>query len=203
MSENEGKQKKKGLWWKVLLGLFALAIVGSALGDSEEPSTTGGTQAPAQEVAQTETTRPTPTTVAVKKYGIGDAITVGEVTWVIKSAEKKDIIPPRDNYSKPAKPKGVFVVVSLNAELVGKESGSISGSQLKVVDSKNRKFEATDDYQSRENAGDSIIYEQVNPNVPIDGTVVFDIAKDSADLALEIGDLRMFYDDKGYVQLGL
>jgi len=65
MSENEGKQKKKGLWWKVLLGLFALAIVGSAMGDSEEPSATEGTQAPAQEApAASQAVNETPATTA-------------------------------------------------------------------------------------------------------------------------------------------
>ena len=204
MSENEGK-KKKGLWWKVLLGLFALAIVGSALGGDEEQSTTADTQAPAQEVSQSQTTQPKPTTVAEKKYNIGDAITVGEVKWVVGTPEKQDIIKGSNEYMDPAKPSGVFIVIPLTAELIGKESGTIDDSQLKIIDSKGRSFKATSDFNVSVLLGDtSIFLKQVNPNVPVKGTAVFDIATDATGLRLEISDLKMFSGSKpGYVELGL
>lgn len=204
MSENEGKQKKKGLWWKVLLGLFALMIVGSMLGGDDEPAS-DSTNAGAQEVAQTETTKATAKTVAEKKYGVGDAITVGEVKWVVGTPEKKDIIKSGNEYTDPAKPNGIFIVIPLTAELIGKESGTIDDSQLKIVDAKGRSFNATSDFNVSVLLGDTNIFlKQVNPNVPVKGTAVFDIATDATGLRLEISDLKMFSGAKpGYVELGL
>ncbi len=206
MSEVKEKKKRKGLWWKIPLGVFALLIVVSVISGNNDKKDTPASNSPATtEVSQSNKNDTLDTTQAKKKIGVGEAITVGEVKWIVGVPEKKEIIKGANSYQTPAKPNGVFIVVPLTAELVGKESGTIDSSQLKIIDSAGRSFEPTDDFNVAIIYTDaSIFLKKVNPNVPIKGVAVFDIAKDAKGLKLKIDDLRSFgASDPQNVELGL
>lgn len=179
--------------------LIVLGIIGSIMGGDSTDTSSTSSSSKEKSVAKTETTEKKDTSVK-----IGEEITVGEVKWIVNKAERLSEVKPDNEYGTVAKPNGTFVMVDMTAELVGKESGTIDSSQLKVVDSQGRKFEPTDNFDVSVNLGDAWIFlKQVNPNVPLSGKAVFDIANDAQGLKLEIHDLRFGSNDKGYVDLGI
>lgn len=138
----------------------------------------------------------------VKTVKLNQPIQVGEVKWVVTKFEQMTSIPSDNEFIKPAKAAGKFIKVTLTAELLGKESGTIDSNQLKLMDSQNRKFEVTQNTDVSMILGDKWLFlKQVNPNVPVSGIAIFDVAKDAKGFKLEIGDLRFGSDEKGYVKL--
>lgn len=180
-------------WW--VWGIAIFLLIGIASGGGDQPATKSNT---AQEASQE---KPEEKDTAVK---LNQPLQVGEVKWVATKVEKMDILKSSNEYQDSAKPNGVFVKVDLTAELTGTESGTIDGNQLKIIDSKGRKFSDSSNFDVSVILGDrSIVLKQVNPNVPINGSVVFDVAKDATGLKLEIEDLRFTSDDKGLIDLGI
>jgi hypothetical protein len=122
---------------------------------------------------------------------IGEPVLVGEVQWKVIDVQKKDEI--EQEFGEPLKPGGVFLIIKIEAELLGRESGSIYSSQLKVIDSQDRKFEPDNDAMISLLFEDikPIFAEEIHPNVSKVGYVIFDIAKDAEGLKLQIKDARL------------
>lgn len=141
----------------------------------------------------------------VKTVALNEGIQVGEVRWKVLEVNRTETIEPE--FGEPEKARGVFVIVKVEAEMLGKESGTVDASQVAIVDSRGRTFERSTEGRMAlsESKGfkESLFMEKINPNVPISGWAVFDIAKDAAGLKLKIKDLRMFSDEYGYVDLGI
>ncbi len=192
--------KKVLLWGGIaLLILVVIGVIAGGGGD-KKGSGTGSNQA----ASSSSSEQSSGTTEAKKEVKVGETLTVGEVKWTAGSPERTDTIKSDNEFIKPAKANGVFVIVPLTAELIGKESGTIDSSQFNIVDSKGRKFKPTDNSDVMMLMSDSSIFlKQVNPNVPVSGKAVFDIATDATGLKLEIDDLRAFSNEKGYIGLGL
>lgn len=130
---------------------------------------------------------------------MNENIQVGEVRWKVLEVQQ-----PADIKGKAA--SGKWTIVHLEAELLGKETGSISSSQLILVDSKDREFESNSEGNIQLSIMEekkTFMFTDVNPNVPVDGWAAFDIAKDASGLKVKIKDLRMFSEEYGLVELGL
>jgi hypothetical protein len=158
-------------------------------GTSSTSPKTKGTQTPAAEEAKT--------------VNVNEDIQVGEVRWKVLEISKAESIS--GDYGQSTAASGVFIVVNLEAELLGKESGTIDSSQFAIIDDKDRVFESSTDGSSAllwANK-ETLFFKQVNPNVPITGYAVFDVAKDAVGLKLKIKDLRFASDEKGFVNLGI
>ena len=185
---------------------LGVGIAGSG-GDkkgSEEGANLATSPSSSKQSAKMATARKEDQKEVKKEVKVGEALTVGEVKWVAGNPEKTSMIESGNEFIKPAKANGVFIIVPLTAELIGKESGTIDSSQFNIVDSKGRKFRPTDNTDVMMILSDSSIFlKQVDPNVPVNGKAVFDIATDATGLKLEIKDLRTFSNEKGYVDLGL
>ncbi len=195
---------KKALLWGgiALIVIIVIAAIAGGGGDkkgSDKSSNQAVSSSSEQSPGKTEAKKEDK-----KEVKVGETLTVGEVKWVAANPEKTNTIKSDNEFIKPAKASGVFVIVPLTAELIGKESGTINESQLNIVDSKGRKFKTTDNSDVMMLMSDSSIFlKQVNPNVPVNGKAVFDIATDATGLKLEIEDLRAFSNEKGYIDLGL
>lgn len=139
-----------------------------------------------------------------KTVKVNENLQVGEVRWKVTEVEKKDQIE-RGEYIAPLAAQGSFVILALEVELLGKESGNISSAQFVIVDSKGREFKADDEASSALTmaGNEQMFFSEVHPNVVKNGKVAFDIAKDATGLKLKIKDLRMFSDEFGYVDLGI
>ncbi|MCD6194679.1 DUF4352 domain-containing protein [bacterium] len=178
---------------KVGLGILAILILLIVIGVLAQPNESEPTQ---------KTTQSTETEPTVKTVNKGEEIQVGEVRWKVLNVEKKSSI---SNGFQKVKPGGVFVIIDLRAELLGKESGTIDSGQLKIVDSQNRVFEhSTDGQTALELSGEEGLFlKQVHPNVPIEGYAVFDVPTDATGLKLKIEDFRLLSSKYGYVNLGI
>ena len=163
--------RKWWFWVIVVFGLIAVVCAMSGIfgtlvsGPKEEPELLEPIQ-PEPE-AEEEVTEPEPATEEpAPTVNVGENITVGEVRWKVLNAEKKDQI--EQEYGEPLTADGVFVVIKLEAELLGKESGTILGSQFKLVDSAGRSFETDSDATMGLIFGETkpIIFEEIHPNVP-------------------------------------
>ena len=196
--------KKVLLWVGIALIVIAIiAAIGGGGGKKEQTDKGGQPISTSKPSAKTEAETKSET-IENKIAKVGEALTVGEVKWVAGSPEKTAEIESGNQFISPAKANGVFIVVPLTAELIGKESGTIDSSQLAIVDSNGRKFKPTENAEVFTILGDaSIFLKQVNPNVPVNGKAVFDVAPDATGLKLEIKDLRLLSNEKGYIDLGL
>lgn len=136
-----------------------------------------------------------------RMVGLQEDIQIGEVRWKVIGAAKKESMPALLN--KELRANGVFIIIKLEAEMLGKKGGTIDSTQLTIVDSGGREFSHSVEGQTLLNvAKESLFLKQINPNVPVSGWVIFDIAKDATGLKLKIKDLRTFSDEYGYVALG-
>ncbi|MBI4744772.1 MAG: DUF4352 domain-containing protein, partial [Actinobacteria bacterium] len=80
-----------------------------------------------------------PKEIKTKTVKLNENVQVGEVRWKVLEVKKTEAI--EQEFGEPKKADGIFVIVKLEAELLGKESGNVSDSQLAIVDSQNRVFE--------------------------------------------------------------
>ncbi len=132
--------------------------------------------------------------------GIGEWITVGVVRWKVVRAEQASSISDSLSGSRK-RPKGKrFVVVSFRAQLLGRETGTITSSQLDLVDQRGRIFAV--DHDAMWALGQSFFLEQIHPGISFKGRVAFDVPAGSHAIALRIEDLRLLSDAVGFVGLG-
>ncbi len=142
-------------------------------------------------------------TEQAKSVNVNEDIQVGEVRWKALEVSKSESLSK--GFGEATAASGVFVIIKLECELLGKESGNVDSSQFVIVDSRERVFEASTDattaliFSSKE----PFVFKQVNPNVPITGYVAFDVAKDATGLKLKIKDLRLTSDEIGFISLGI
>ena len=139
----------------------------------------------------------------VKTVKVNENLQVGDVAWKVLEVSKEASIG--DNQYSKATASGVFVVIKIGAELTGKTSGTVDSTQFEVIDSQNRTFKASTEGQTAliMSGKEELFLKQVNPNVPIQGYIVFDVAKDAAGLKLKIKDLVFTSDKYGFVDLGI
>lgn len=153
----------------------------------------------------TTTKKPTTKkTASIKTVKLNEPVQVGEVKWTVLEAVKKDTISDNSGYYSTSA-SGVFLVIKLTAELTGKTSGTINSTQLNLIDNKNRTFKSSTEGQIALTIVDkeNLLLTQVNPNVPVTGYAVYDIAKNASGLKLKINDLRLMSTDYAYIDLGI
>lgn len=133
---------------------------------------------------------------------LGQEIVTGDIKWVVDAPEKKTTLDADNDNMEPVTADGIFIVVPLTVEVLGKETGLIMPDQLKLIDSQGRRFAADEDpYVSLTVAENLIFNKQLNPNVRTKGIVVFDVAEDAKGLRLEVNDSA--FTTKGYIELGI
>lgn len=154
-------------------------------------------------LACTTTTKKEEKKEEVKTVKVNEDLQVGEVRWKVLEVNKTEAID--QPFGEPKKANGVFVILKLEAELLGKESGTVDSTQFSILDSQNRTFKSSTEGQTALTFAnkESLFLKQVNPNVPITGYAVFDIAKDATGLKLKIKDLRLTSTEYGFVELGI
>lgn len=177
-------------------GLIALFIIIGVISSCAKPSTkTSGDQAKTSSSPSSSQG-----TAAVK---VNEDLQVGDVKWKVLEVKKENSVG--DNQYTKKQASGIFVVIKVSAELTGNKSGTVDSNQFEITDSKGRTFKYSSEGQTAiELSGkEGLFLKQVNPNVPIEGYLVFDIAKDATDLKLKIKDLELFSNKEGIVELGI
>lgn len=187
----EKKEKKKGIpkivWW--ILGIILVIALISACSSDVSNDSSKKKEAGVQ-------------TAEEELQAVGEELQVGEVKWQVLEVNKQDTIG--DDLSKKTA-GGIFVVIKLRAELTGKDSGTVDSNQFEIIDSQDRIFEPSSEGSTAImfSGKEELFLKQVHPNVPIEGYIVFDIAKDATGLKLKVKDLAFTSDDYGYFDLGI
>lgn len=142
---------------------------------------------------------------------IGERAVVDNLAYVVNSAVKMDSIKSENaslvsllssSPSDEVTAEGVFIVINLTIENIGNESKNLYISRLNIVDSLGRKFSSLGKAESA--YGGKIDFgKQLQPGLPVHGTKVFDIPKNSTGLKLEVGSSSLFSSKAVDIALGI
>lgn len=160
---------KKGT--NIVLGIVVLflllIIMGSGCSSNTTPATTTNQTASDQKTDVAPVAAPEPAT-----YKVGDRAVVGERAYTITNVKTASSVG--DEYTKKDA-TGIFVIVSMTIENIGKESGTMSSSDVKIIDSQGRTFES--DTNAWITLKDNILIKQIQPGLPVKGETIFDVPK--------------------------
>ena len=146
---------------------------------------------------------PTSTSPPVLSYGIGSDVRVGDVRWkVLTAANEGQTLKSDDGFADDLTTAGVFVRVSFEMENLSKDNLTFSGIDL--IDDQGRTFSASSDAYMfiTDNMGCTFL-DNLNPNIPKQCQVIFEVAPGATGLKVKVGDLSMFGDAEQAINLGL
>lgn len=178
-NEVKGKIKKpfyKKVWFWVL-AIILVGAIGGSLGEEETASSTEPdktTEAPKKE-EQKKKEEP-------KAYAVGDVVTVGDMQYTVNSLETSNTVGPD---IMPTNAKGTFLVLDLTVKNNGNKAVTVDSSFFKLKEGE-KSFDADTVGSMSANQGEdgqitnSFFLEQMNPDIEMQGKIVFDISEDQA-----------------------
>ncbi len=180
-----------------LLGLIiVIAVIASLSG--------GGGEAPVQEQAQEQEQEQADGQPEEAQeeggentVGIGEPLTVGETAWIVTAADQVTELTDELGETET----GNFVVVDFEFTNNSSEAVTLDSGMLKLIDNEGRENEVDTDRLFFVPAERNILFEQVNPGVTQDGTVIFTVAEGASGFTLELAG-GFFATEVGYVDLG-
>lgn len=131
-------------------------------------------------------------------YKFGDKVIVGDFAYTFHNMSVAYEI---GDYSFGTflgeKADGIFVIFDVTIENVGKESKTLWGSYVNIIDDQERKFEhdSTAEFYLRDEA---FSFEQMQPGLPKRGKIVFDVPTDLSGY-IEIVSDNIWSTEKKYV----
>lgn len=162
---------------------------------SDTEADTGGsveteTPEPTEEPTETETPEPTEeddgTDIEERTHDVGESFTVGDgnrvIEYTVNTIEDVEALAP-NNEIVIEEPDGIFIVVELEIENKTDESFDISTGNFAIETENDNTFDPSTDvvvaFDTDERFDtESILFEQINPNLPTEGAVIFDIPPD-------------------------
>lgn len=164
---------------KIISILVILSAVFITLGCTDTSSNTQ----PAETETQESTPEQTPAT-----YKIGDRVVVGDRAYTVTDVKTTAFVG--DEYTK-REAVGVYALISMTIENIGKESSTMISSDVKIVDDQGRTFES--DSNAWIALKDNILLKQIQPGLPVKGETVFDVPK-GINATLQVTDGGLFTD---------
>jgi hypothetical protein len=171
-----------------------------AIAEAVEPAADATKAPPA--AAPTETPAPA-TETPLPVYAIGDNVTVGEVRWIILSAvDEGQTIASDNQFVDDLTTPGKFIRLTFEIENLSKDMVTYSGIEL--VDNQDRTFKAsTDAYSHIADEVRCVFIENLNPNIPKQCQLLFEVPANAEGLHVKVGDLQIFGFDEQVINLGL
>jgi len=155
-------------WWNTVVGLL-----GSSGNNTSDNSKSNQTQEPAiASDAIPNTTQETAAKPTTETYKIGDKVVVGDRAYTITDMRTASSVG--DEYTKQTA-SGIFVIVTMTVENIGKESATMSTSDAKIIDSEGRTLES--DTEAWSALKENILLKQIQPGLPVMGQTIFDVPK--------------------------
>lgn len=151
----------------LLIMFVVLVLLGIFLGEpSDQP-----TKSTDQQQQTTEQAKETPTKEPQSEvYSVGDRVVVGDIAYTVTNARMASSIGD-STFGDQA--DGVFVIVDMKLENLGKETITMSSSYVKAIDSQDRVFES--DSGAWIYLEDNLLLKQLQPGLPTSGQAVFDV----------------------------
>lgn len=175
-------KENKGNWFmrhKILTGIlvfFVFIVVVSASGGDSSNSGSGDSGSKEEQSQNQEK-------VTAK---IGEQVQSGDLAFTVNGVKEYQSLGSSFT-SKDA--QGVFKVVSLKIENVGKETKTIDSSMIKLTDSEGRTFERSIDGQTAKGLSQGqvdLFLQQVQPGLGVNGEIVFDVPESAEGLLIEL-----------------
>lgn len=126
-------------------------------------------------------------------YKIGEPVTVGERTYVVNRVSSASTI---GDSILEEKASGIYLIVDLTIENIGKESGNFMTSDVTVYDEQDRKFQSATVLGLK----NALVFDQIQPGLKKTGYVAFDVPPGST-LRLKLSE-GGFGSKAEYVNLG-
>lgn len=181
-------------WWFILIAVIVLISVFSGLGEDDETvSSSTDTNEPkaAEEKKDTKKEKK-------PEFTIGDVVTVEDLNYTVNSIEVTQSVGPS---IYPTDAKDTFLVVDLTVKNNGNEAIMIDTSNFKLIDGE-KSFDpdsmgSISANQDAEGNSTGFFLENLNPDVSLQGTVVFDVTEDQANSAtVQLGISKNIFSDK-------
>lgn len=191
-----GAPKESKPWWKrtwvlVVGGLLILGLIGSALDDPKETATNESQEAaPSAPSAGNDDEE-------ANTVGVGDPITVKGTQYRVLSARTESEVG--ESFTEESA-DGIFVVVRIELTNLKNETRTIISDAVKLVGGNGKVYDTDSD--ALFSVDDALLLEEVQPDLPQEGTVVYDIpATATSGAKLRVEDL--FSDAHGFIDLDL
>lgn len=145
------------------------------------------------------TGKPTTIQSCEYKYGIGDAVTIGNLQYNVTDAFTSPLV---GSGLWAEFPKGSYVVIIVEIENVGKESEFISSGVFSLTDSQDRKYDVDSASFYLSYMGFNVIlFDNLGPGLTTRGSILFDVPKDDTGLRLKITG-GWLSSTKEYIEIG-
>jgi hypothetical protein len=144
-------------------------------GDSTSDKGASGNVASDQVQENTTTSEVAPEAASeptAETYKVGDKVVVGDRAYTITDVRTASSVG--DDFTKQTA-SGIFVIVTMTVENIGKESSTMSSSDAKIIDSEGRTFES--DTEAWSALKENILLKQIQPGLPVTGQTIFDVPK--------------------------
>lgn len=165
----------------ILLGIAIIVIVGAGCGEGDKKD--------------------------ISIYDINQDVRVGDIKWkLVDVKDRGNILKASESrYSFIAENKttsGRFIEITIEVENLSKELKSVSN--LTLIDSKGREFTSASDVSewiSEEK--ELFLLDNLNPNMPIQFSDIYEVPIDAKSLKVIVGDLEFWGGEEALINLGL
>jgi len=196
-------RKKRLQIWGIVAGLGLVAFI---VGVSLSPSAPG----PVSTVTETTPTPapPAPTQPATGTYLINQDVTVGNAAkWKVLTARDRGSVlkASESRYGMFGKDKvtvGKFIEVTFVIENIGGKTENWVDTPT-LIDSKNREFETAEAYWEYVPEGLDFLGVTLQPNIPKQAIVIYEVPTDSSELRLKVSDFNLLFPKTALIDLGL
>lgn len=161
-------------WWFIVLVIIILFAAFSGGGEED-------TASPSNEATETSETASSEATEEEKTFAVGDVVTVGDLDYTVNSVETTKSVGPS---AFPTEAQDTFLVIDLTVKNNGNEAIMIDTSNFKLIDGE-KSFDADASgsisaNQDAEGNSTGFFLENLNPDVELQGKVVFDVTEAQA-----------------------
>lgn len=162
-------------WWFILLVVIVLIAAFSGGGDDDTTDTNSN------EASESSSTETSEATEEDKAFAVGDVVTVGDIDYTVNSVETTKSVGPS---VYPTDAQDTFLVIDLTVKNNGNESIMVDTSNFKLIDGE-KSFDADSSgsisaNQDAEGNSLGFFLENINPDVEMQGKIVFDVTEAQA-----------------------
>jgi len=196
-------RKKRLRIWVMVAGLGLVAFI---VGMSLSPSAPG----PASTITETTPapTTPAPTQPTSGIYLINQDVPIGNAAkWKVLAARDRGSVleASESRYGMFGKDKvtvGKFIEVTFVVENIGGKTENWVDTPT-LIDNKNREFETAEAYWEYVPEGLDFLAVTLQPNIPKQAIVIYEVPTDSSGLKLKVSDFNLLFPKTALIDLGL
>jgi len=178
-----------------LIACVALGIVAAIISSGNKNA--GTANAPAAQQGQAGVGQP----AAQPAPGMGMEVVAGKIAWKVTSANPLGRTLKSDNqFIEDKTTSGSFVRVSYRVENRGTDQ--VYFTAPKLVDSQNREFSDYNEASFFIPQQEQCVLKALNPNVPAECTVIYEIAADAKQIKAKVTSLALLGGSPAWVELG-